>query len=70
MNNKEKAAAAILRANGFLIFWQYSGEHRGDYWATHPKLICQYHLENSFDEAMSHLADKVLWKHADQLTLF
>jgi len=56
MNNKEKANAALLKKNGFHVFWQYShNETRGDWWATHHKLICQYHVKTTADLALSDL---------------
>jgi len=42
MNNREKQNAAILKQKGFDVFFQYAGPRGGDYWAHHPKLICQY----------------------------
>ena len=56
MNNKEKAAVALLKEKGFHIFWQYrNGERDGDYWATHTKLIGQYHVGTATDEAIQQL---------------
>jgi hypothetical protein len=45
MNNREKQNAAILKQKGFDVFFQYAGPRGGDYWAHHPKLICQYHVD-------------------------
>lgn len=56
MNNKEKANAAILKKNGFHVFWQYTHRGtRGDWWATHHKLICQYCVKTKADDAIRDL---------------
>ena len=65
MNNTEKANAAILKNLGFTVFYQYSGI-KGDYWATHPKLVYQYHLRTSAINAVNDLSKKI----KNQLTLF
>lgn len=56
MNNIEKANAKILKSKGFYVFWQYShGERSGAYWATHPKLICQYCIITCASKAINDL---------------
>jgi hypothetical protein len=56
MNNHEKALAGALRKKGFHVFWQDSGNTgAGDYWATHPQLICQYHVATTGDKALADL---------------
>lgn len=55
MNNTEKANAKILKQRGFSVFWQYQGHASGNYWATHPKLICQYCIATSADSALRDL---------------
>jgi len=55
MNNTEKQASKILKENGFHVFWEYRGEKNGDYWATHPKLVYQYHIATTADEAIEDL---------------
>jgi hypothetical protein len=63
MNNKEKANAKMLKGAGFHVFFQYSGV-KGEWWATHPKLICQYHIATMTDEALSDLKEGKLYRHA------
>lgn len=58
MNNTEKANAAILKREGFHVFWFESGPHSSGYYATHPKLICQYHLGTTADQAVNDLKEK------------
>lgn len=55
MNNTEKASAKILKQHGFHVFWAYQGEKKGDWWATHPKLIAQYHVHTCSDKAIKDL---------------
>jgi hypothetical protein len=53
MNNQEKANAKVLRQAGFYIF-----EMKG-FWATHPKLICQYCVTTKADKAIKDLNDAI-----------
>lgn len=56
MNNQEKAAAAILKAYKFDIFYSYTiGNVTGYYWAIHPKLICQYCINTASEKAINDL---------------
>lgn len=59
MNNKEKVAASILKENGFYVFWFDSGYYSSGYYATHPKLIMQYHVESCFNQALEDLKNKL-----------
>ena len=53
MNNTERHNAAILKAKGFTIFWEYSNrEQSGEYWALHHEIKMQYCLRNSAAEAL------------------
>jgi len=63
MNNKEKAAAAVLKAHGFEIFYSYNiGRRDGTYWAIHPKLISQYCIATKADQAIKDLLQTVNFK--------
>jgi hypothetical protein len=59
MNNTERAQAAELKKNGFLIFWEGT-ERTACYWATHPKLIGQYALGEGQHEATKQAIDDLL----------
>jgi hypothetical protein len=63
MNNKEKQASKTLKMLGFRVFWEYRRKDQGDWWATHPKLICQYHIDTCADEAISDLKDAVVYEN-------
>jgi hypothetical protein len=73
MNNAERQSAALLKSKGFNIIWQDSCNPRtgGQWWALHPKLICQYDL-GSANEAVQDLENAILHRHTDleQLDLF
>jgi hypothetical protein len=60
MSNIEKIAAAELKQKGFSVFWMYQGPKHGDYWATHPKLICQYHVQTTSKKALEDLENIIL----------
>lgn len=59
MNNTEKAAAAMLKKEGFHVFYQESHNGtKGNWYATHEKLIGQYHIPTGIDQALENLRKK------------
>lgn len=71
MNNAEKQNAAILKKRGFNIITTET-KYKLTFWAIHWKLICQYEILTSADQAIKDLDlhEATTLKHYPQQKLF
>lgn len=71
MNNTEKQNAAILKKRGFNIITTET-KYKLTFWAIHVKLICQYCILTSADQAIKDLDlhEATTLKHYPQQQLF
>lgn len=71
MNNTEKQNSAILKKRGFNIITTET-KYKLTFWAIHCKLICQYEIFTSADQALKDLDlhEATTLKHFSQQQLF